>query len=134
MPSSSTVPMPSTAPTQKYYKLSRNLSTVKEVWTEYILGLGAGKPAVNDFEANGTSWRRDPKDPNRNERRYFNKRKEFYNAIEAVALSTNTSRSDVVDALDMIRVEKQYTLDQLRKNLRHLERNTRLCRQGVRKK
>jgi hypothetical protein len=93
------------------YALSRNLTTVHEVWTEYSCGIGCN-PAVKDLEITfGTKWRKAPK-----EQRYFCRRSILYHKIQQL-ISEGFTEADAVNKLEMLRTSNKFTLDALQKYL-----------------
>jgi hypothetical protein len=95
------------------YVLSRALQSVVEVWDEYAVGLGDG-PSVRGFEATqGAKWRATDA-----ERKYFSRRKVFYDAIHYLATTCGIPASTVAHHLENIRKSRKLTLDSMMRQLK----------------
>ena len=93
------------------YRQYRNLSSVREIWNEYKVGIN-GYPSVESLDANyGSRWRSNPDD-----RTFYYRRKKIYTAIETL-VSHGMSDGEAVDRL-------QNYLIQNSKNLRWLLGNS----------
>jgi hypothetical protein len=79
---------------------------VVDVWREYAVGIDGG-PAVRDLEeAHGTSWRQ-----HEPERRYFSRRRVFYNAVEEIADAQQIPQVEAAAVLEAERKKMRKTLD-----------------------
>jgi hypothetical protein len=95
------------------YVMSRALLTVVEVWNEYDVGLGAG-PSIRSLElAQGARWRSTDA-----ERKFFSRRKVYYDAIEYLASSHGLPTSTVAEQLEMRRKKHRLTLDAMMRRLK----------------
>lgn len=80
------------------YRLSRSITTVRELWQEYAVGL-AGGPPVRELEVRyGKQWRR--RDA---EKKFFSNRKIIYDEIEARAKKHNGRYDTAVQELEAMR-------------------------------
>jgi hypothetical protein len=95
------------------YRLSRALRTVSDVWMEYDQGWQGG-PAVRDLDSKfGTSWR-----SSEAERKYYSRRRVFYEAIQFLAAEKGAPPMAVADIIDARRQQKKLTLDAFMKDVK----------------
>jgi len=91
------------------YKLSRDLTTVTEVWNEYTVDIGYNPSVKHMEDTYGTKWRRHP-----SEQRYFSRRKILYDRVKELIVQGYTER-DAVQELETLRKNNNLTLDALQK-------------------
>ncbi|CDH60233.1 predicted protein [Lichtheimia corymbifera JMRC:FSU:9682] len=100
------------------YVLSRNLTTVHEVWKEWDKGLRRGDPAVKDLEAKyKAKWRDSEK-----ERKFFSKRK-IIDEIYGIHEKDHVSITEAVNRLEARRGKR--SLDRLWKDLNQQNKRSR---------
>ena len=76
------------------YKQYRNLTTIKEIWAEYKVGIN-GNPSVQSLDSNyGSKWR-----ANIVEQKYYSQRKKIYSLVENL-VSHGLSDDEAVERLD----------------------------------
>jgi hypothetical protein len=96
------------------YKLSRSLKTVRDVWMEYTAGVNGG-PAIRQLEQqHGNRWRKDE-----TERRFFSRRKVYYDAIALASSELNISVDQVVTLLGAHQAKGKMSLDAFSKLLKN---------------
>ncbi|KAI9020896.1 transcriptional activator of glycolytic enzymes-domain-containing protein [Phycomyces nitens] len=116
IPTSTPARVPTNVPKNKcLYSLSRDISTVPELWREWSVGLGRGKPSVLELnKTKGTSWRCTPK-----ERQFYSRRLVIINKIYKVQETNNCSIEEAVRAVEMFRTEMKWSLSKLTKELKN---------------
>ncbi|EEA20037.1 hypothetical protein PMAA_039040 [Talaromyces marneffei ATCC 18224] len=94
------------------YQLSRTIQTVRELWTEWAIGLD-GQPAVRIIEEQyGARWRADSK-----ERVMFGRRKIIIDEIYA-RTRDGISLNKAIEAVELIQSKAHCTLSALSKLLK----------------
>ena len=84
-----------------------------EVYDEYAQGLN-GHPAVAQLElSHGAKWRSAEK-----ERRFFSRRKIYYDAFDRLSAEWGVSPRDVAVRLERMRTDQRKSLDAFGKELR----------------
>ena len=97
------------------FRQSWSLKSVNEVWLEYTTGID-GCPAVKDLEHSyGTSWRKAEAD-----RRFFSRRKVYYDAFSVNCSERNVPSSEVVETLDKELRRLKVSLDAFMKEIKRL--------------
>lgn len=82
--------------------MSRTIQSVHDLWREWDVGLGVGKPAVKNLEDVGRSWHN-----NTTDKRFFDRRKIIINEIiRLVSSNVCVDHSAAVKKLDQQRSNK----------------------------
>jgi hypothetical protein len=88
------------------YRLNRSLTTFKQIWDEYTVGLGNG-PAVKNLERDFNSkWRKGS-----TERKFFQRRSILYKGISDARTYGNLSIEEIIRALDTKMISEKKTLN-----------------------
>jgi len=99
------------------YQLQRSFTTVVEVWNEYKHGYNGGPSICQMNEVYQAKWRKTDK-----ERKYYSNRNIFYSFIEA-HIEEGRSGREVAEALDLLKIGEDLTLDRLCKLLNQERHN-----------
>jgi hypothetical protein len=99
------------------YQMADRLTTVKEVWDEYITGIG-GNPSIEYLDSNCAGWRRFMNDDGTINKKLtdkvkkrYSRRKKIYDAIKKRMIANSESCEDSVEFFERLRVEKGMTLN-----------------------
>ena len=101
---------------EQTFCMSRNVTSVQNLWTEYSVGLGGRSSVRFMYEQGGLpNWRAKHGD---SERHFYGTRKTIWTFIQEIARKRGSSNDDIAARLDGYRVKKGFSLNALSKALR----------------
>ena len=97
--------------------MSRTITTVRDLWCEYTIGLGASPSVKTMYEGDTVQWRQ-----NDSERRFYRRRKVILDAVVHMADKRGIPTDEAAAALDVWRLRQANTsLNNLTKSVHRFE-------------